>query len=259
MYKLPKFIFGIEWEFYITKNCQQISFLEIEELGIIKKIEQYLLRDFKGFFQLKKEKGQGQFEIVTKTISDKDLLYHNFNKLKENLPLLIFNFDLEINYLPQPFVSDCGNALQINLTIWDNGCNIFCKFNNEESKFLLFAIGGILARHQKEVVVIAATNNNYDRYDLALNQHIFKLGKYPSPTRVNWGYNNRSCLLRVVGKDNNRRLEYRGGNADCNLKKLLEKIINSVEFGLNNNIKPIEPCYGNSFDQQYHNLYQNIK
>jgi glutamine synthetase len=249
---VDKFIFSIEWEFYITKNRQQVSFEKIIQLDIYPKITNHLAKNFKDFFSFKEEKGKGQFEITSAITSDKELLYYNFNKLKQELSLLIVSLNLEINYFPHPFLNDCGNSLQINISLWRDESNIFQKSKDKESAFLLYAVGGILKQHQKEIFFTAATNgSDYTRYNLELNRQIFKIGKYPSPTKLNWGYDNRSCLIRVVGKGGNRRLEYRGGNANCNLKNLSEKVIRSIEFGLHNKTLPIDPCYGNSFDQRY--------
>ena len=256
---MQRFIFGIEWEFYITKYDKQISFMDIEKSGIISQIKELLQNDFNGFFQIKKENGLGQFEITSIIADNYNLLCNNFNNLKAKFSVIFQNCNLKINFLPQPFNNDCGNALQLNINIEKDGVNIFDKIANKESDYLLFAIGGILNRHQKDLLGVISNNNiNYDRYSLQLNRNIFRLGKYCSPTRINWGYDNRSCLIRVIGKGQNRRLEYRGANADCNLKNIIEKTIDAMKFGLENKITPIQPCYGNSFDEIYNKIYQNI-
>ena len=248
--------FGIELEFYITKNHQQFEFEEIKKTGIIEKIKNTLTKKFDNFFYIKKEQGLGQFEITSRKSSNQELITKNINQLKIILIRIAYEFNFEINLEAQPFLEDCGNALQINFSLEKNGKNQFIKNGENESEIMLYSIAGILNQTNQLIKIAAPKKNDYLRYDLEINRKLFQNGKYCSPTKINWGYDNRTCLIRVAGKkyDKNRRIEYRLASNNTDIKKLINAIYNAAELGISNETKPPEAFYGNSFDKQYHVL-----
>ena len=92
------------------------------------------------------------------------------------------------------------------------------------------------------------------RFDLKRNKELFKKGKYTAPVNLSWGYDNRTCAIRIIGKNQNRRLEFRIPDSNCDIKKATTKFLEMVYKGINSNTKPTPPIYGNAFDNQYNHI-----
>ena len=244
---------GLELEFYLTKNDEQIhdsnlvqSF--IDDLLISTKKQKINL------LAIEKEQGIGQIEIKTLPEIDLDKLSSDIELVKVISEDLAKNkYNLEADFGGTPFFDDCSNALQINLTILDkNNRNLFDKNDDQESKILLNSIAGLLFLLPKNIEFFAAKNSK--RFDIARNQQLFLNKKYTSPVNLSWGYDNRSCAIRIIGKGNDRRLEFRVPDANINIKPAIDKFLEMVKYGIDNNLKAEEPIYGNAFNKQYSKL-----
>ena len=123
---------------------------------------------------------------------------------------------------------------------------------------LLSCIAGLLNNLNNNLLLYINNEKSLNRFDLEQNIKIKNLNKYPAPTFVSWGINNRSCAIRVptpsdikdfkeyILKDNrHRRIEFRIPSADADLKLVLIGVLTSILNGLENNLIPIEKT---SFD-----------
>ena len=242
---------GIELEFYITNNNQN--------LDIVKELKK-IITDVEN---IEEERGNNQFEIKTKPYTNISQLVNDYKKIKETLNSFCAKNNLIINYEALPFKEDCGSALQLNISLLDkNNQNLFARKNINgnlvESDLLLSCIGGLLDNLNNNLLLYINNKKSLERFDLEQNIKIKNLNKYPAPTFVSWGINNRSCAIRVptpsnikdfkeyILKDNrHRRIEFRIPSADADLKLVLIGVLTSILNGLENNLIPIEKT---SFD-----------
>ena len=242
---------GIELEFYITNNNQNLDIVK-ELKKIITNVE-----------NIEEERGNNQFEIKTKPYTNITQLINDYEKIKETLNSFCAKNNLIINYEALPFKEDCGSALQLNISLLDkNNQNLFARKNLNgnlvESDLLLSCIAGLLDNLNNNLLLYINNEKSLNRFDLEQNVKIKNLNKYPAPTFVSWGINNRSCAIRVptpsdikdfkeyILKDNrHRRIEFRIPSADADLKLVLIGILTSILDGLENNLIPIEKT---SFD-----------
>lgn len=242
---------GIELEFYITNNNQN--------LDIVKELKKIIIN----VENIEEERGNNQFEIKTKPYTNIIQLVNDYEKIKETLNSFCAKNNLIINYEALPFKEDCGSALQLNISLLDkNNQNLFARKNLNgnlvESDLLLSCIAGLLDNLNNNLLLYINNEKSLNRFDLEQNIKIKNLNKYPAPTFVSWGINNRSCAIRVptpsdikdfkeyILKDNrHRRIEFRIPSADADLKLVLIGILTSILDGLENNLIPIEKT---SFD-----------
>lgn len=234
---------GLEIEFYITNNSKN--------LNIVKELKNIL----KNVDDVEKERGQNQFEIKTKPYTNlKELVCDYQNILKEIKKFCTLN-DLKLSFEALPFENDCGSALQANLSLTDfNGKNLFSrtKINNDlvDSKLMLNCIGGLLNNLNKNLLLYINNEQCLKRFDLKQNIKIKNLNKYPAPTFISWGINNRTASIRIptpsiknlekyIEEDNkNRRIEFRVPSANADLTLTMIGILSSLINGIENNLKP---------------------
>lgn len=250
---------GIELEFYLTKNNQQID---------DPKLIQHFINEFSfasrkrgiDLWKIEEERGLGQIEIKTNPTQNLDKLSSDIDLLKVISQDLARENNLEVNFSPTPFIDDCSNALQINFTILgENKRNLFVKNEEEESPILLNAIAGILANLEQNIDFFVTSRTDISRFDCARNKNLFKVGKFISPVNLSWGYDNRSCAIRIAGKWENRRLEFRVADANIDTMKAIWKSLEMIKIGIDQNLQPPKPIYGNAFDDKYSDLIEISK
>jgi len=229
---------GCELEFYLS-NPSLIQ-------------SQNLLNDnFLQNFHIKKEQGDGQFELVFKHSSDILALSKQIIFVKNYLKNWAENQGLEINFAGKPFIDDCASALQFNISIHDcNGLNLFNKNND-----LMFNICNSLLDLSEQMLYLLNENDaDFLRYNQKLNLELFKKGKFIAPINLSLGYDNRTCAIRLANShDNNstKRLEFRLASASADIYLAFSALILAINNGLNYKKNNFNIIYGNSFDDQY--------
>ena len=170
---------------------------------------------------------------------------------------------------PIVFDTDCGSALQINISLTDkiNNINLFARndlYNNpQESELILNSIGGILKNINSNLLLYINNEKCLKRFEINRNINIFNNNKYPAPTFISWGINNRTTAIRIPTPStvdikkykeedkNNRRIEFRVPSSIANIDMTLIGVITSIIEGLDNNLKP------NIEKTSYNVLYKN--
>ena len=99
-------------------------------------------------------------------------------------------------------------------------------------------VGGQQALLPELLAMVAGTVNSYTRI----------VPGYWAPTDATWGYENRTCALRVIGgSEKSQRVEYRIAAADINPYIALSAAIGSGLWGIENRIEPTAPITGNAY------------
>ena len=99
-------------------------------------------------------------------------------------------------------------------------------------------VGGQQALMPHLLAMVACTTNSYTRL----------VPGFWAPTEATWGYENRTCALRVIGgSEKSQRVEYRIAAADINPYIALSAAIGSGLWGIENKIEPMASVVGNSY------------
>ena len=103
-------------------------------------------------------------------------------------------------------------------------------------------VGGQQALMPELLSMIACTVNSYTRL----------VPGYWAPTSASWGYENRTCALRVIGgAPKSQRVEYRIAAADINPYIAFAASIGSGLWGIENKIEPTAPVEGNAYEKRF--------
>jgi glutamine synthetase len=107
------------------------------------------------------------------------------------------------------------------------------------SERMRWFVGGQQALMPELLAMVAPTVNAYTRL----------IPGFWAPTAASWGYENRTCALRVIGgSEKSQRVEYRIGAADINPYIALAAAIGSGLWGIEHQIDPGEPIAGSAYD-----------
>jgi glutamine synthetase len=128
-----------------------------------------------------------------------------------------------------------GNSCHIHCSLQnDHGGNVFA---DDEATFKQF-VAGQLACLQELTLFFAPHVNSYKR---------FVHGSF-APTAVAWGYDNRTCSMRVVGHGQSLRVENRLPGADVNPYLALSAMVAAGLHGIDQGLE-LEPAFeGNAYD-----------
>lgn len=191
-----------------------------------------------------KEYGPGQYEL---DIAHKEALRSadEFIIVKQLAKYVATKHGVEANFMPKPFNKLAGSGLHLNLSIWKDNINIFFDPNDPQlglSEIAYNFIAGIL-EHAKALTAIAApTINSYKR---------LVPGSW-APTKITYGYNNKSAMLRVPTPypglaPIDRRIEYRVPDPSSNPYLLLAAVISAGMDGIERGLKPPKPVNENAY------------
>jgi len=234
---------GLELEFYIIDNKNNINILD----GL-----KNVLGDL--IYNIDYEKGNNQFEIKVVPYYDIIKLNEDYEKILKLTKNFCNKNCLKLLMGGLPFDNDCGNALQINLSLEKNGDNLFSRKivgkSFIESDIMLNCVAGLLKNINNELLLYIKGELCLKRFDLDKNVKLKNNKKYPAPTFICWGINNRSTAIRIPTppvidlrnynelNDKNRRIEFRIPSADANLELVLIGVITSIIEGIENNLYP---------------------
>lgn len=188
--------------------------------------------------RVEKERGETQYEVATITYDNTKSFITRVTNLRK-----IIAAHLDADFSAKPHADDYGSALHLHLHLVDKkGTSVFTR--NKEGNYsapLLHTLGGLLETLPKNLEIFSPNDT----------QRFIKHGKN-SPTHISWGPNNRSCALRLPDKPlNNKHIEHRVASADANIAQCVAALLEGTVLGLQNQIDPGEPIYGNAWDAQY--------
>jgi glutamine synthetase len=110
------------------------------------------------------------------------------------------------------------------------------------SETMRWFLGGQQKLMPELLAMVACTVNSYTRL----------VPGFWAPTEASWGYENRTCALRVIGGSAaTQRVEYRIAAADINPYIALAAAIGSGLWGIENRIEPGAPIEGNAYEASH--------
>ncbi len=146
-----------------------------------------------------------------------------------------------------------GCSGHIHQSLWDkNGKNVFHSKEANLSENLQHYIAGQLQCLPYIMPMFAPTVNSYKR---------LVEGSW-APTQVAWGFDNRTCALRVIrGEEEQSRLETRIAGADCNPYLAIAASLAAGLYGIKNKLElKRQPVKGNAYaNQKLDKLPSNLK
>ncbi len=186
------------------------------------------------------EAGAGQFEIN---------LLHSADPLKAADDALLFKNIVRqmarkhgfcATFMAKPFGDQAGSGMHVHFSMLDkDGNNVFDDGTELGSDTLRFAVAGLLGAMQESTLIFAPHQNSYRR--MRPNSH--------APTNAAWGYENRTCAIRIPGGPNAaRRIEHRVAGADANPYLVLAVILGAALIGIDAQVAPSAPISGSAYD-----------
>ena len=172
-------------------------------------------------------------------------------------------FDLIACFMCKPFMGVSANGCHTNLSLWTGGEDVPRRLGHEalpglegsfvhreggENLFMpepgqrkpgsvgLNCIGGVLGHLPALTALGCSTVNSYRR--------LWDTGFW-APVYNDWGYQNRTCGLRVSAPG---RFEYRAVDSMVNPYLLTSGMLKAFDDGLRNNLDPGEPEERNIYD-----------
>jgi glutamine synthetase len=131
--------------------------------------------------------------------------------------------------------------LHMSLLEAEGGASVFHEEGAElgMSQAMRHFVGGQQALMPELLAMVAPTVNSYTRL----------VPGFWAPTSATWGYENRTCALRVIGgSPASQRVEYRIAAADINPYVALAAAIGSGLWGIEQQIEPDAPIAGNAYE-----------
>lgn len=174
-----------------AENVRREICLTLEEMGIYPESSHH-------------EQGPGQNEIDFK-YGDALLAADHLITFQSVVKAIAAQNGLYASFLPKPFPDKSGSGLHVNLSLFQNGENIFQHGSRLHPKAGHF-IAGVLRRVPEMTVFLNPIPNSYRRF-----------GSFEAPRFVTWSYQNRSQLVRIPAATGNfSRMELRSPDPACN-------------------------------------------
>ncbi|WP_317853901.1 glutamine synthetase family protein [Chakrabartyella piscis] len=181
--------------------------LMLEEMGMIPESSHH-------------ETGAGQNEVDFK-YSNALRSADNFVTFKSVVKSVANANGMYASFMPKPLKNEPGSGLHINLSLFQNGENIF-RIGDEKTKEGERFVAGIMHHIEEITVFLNATTNSYGRF-----------GNHEAPQYITWSHGNRSQLIRIPSaKGEYARMELRSPDSTCNLYLALTLIIEAGLEGI---------------------------
>jgi glutamine synthetase len=151
------------------------------------------------------EQGPGQNEIDFK-YSDALTSADNLLTFKSVVKAIAARNGLFASFMPKPLLYAAGSGLHVNISLSQNGLNIFDDTVHEHSDIAKNFIAGILAKTPEISLFLNPLCNSYERF-----------GSFEAPKYVSWSHQNRSQLVRIPAAIGERvRMELRSPDPSIN-------------------------------------------
>ena len=175
------------------ENIRREICLTLEEMGIKPESSHH-------------EQGPGQNEIDFK-FSDALSCADNLLTFKSVVKAIAARNGLFASFMPKPIAHAAGSGLHVNLSLSQNGMNIFRNTpGTKQPQIMEHFIAGILARTPEMTLFLNPIANSYERF-----------GAFEAPKYVSWSHQNRSQLIRIPAAMGEKvRMELRSPDPSLN-------------------------------------------
>lgn len=186
------------------------------------------------------EHGPGQNEIAFRyddvfTSCDNLITFKSVVETIASLNGLTASFD------PKPLAEEAGNGLHINLSVYDETCNLFA---NQKSEIMASFTAGILRRINEITIFLNPVESSYQR-----------LGKFEAPKYISWSHQNRSQLIRIpAARGEYRRIEVRSADPMCNPYLALSLLLSAGLEGVQDKLILSDPVNENLYENDHNEL-----
>ncbi len=140
-------------------------------------------------------------------------------------------------FMPKPFSDQNGSGMHLHQSFWglDGARNLFATTDDGSiSQLAMMYVGGLLEHAIPLAAILAPTVNSYKRL----------VPGFEAPTRVAWGYRNRSTMVRVPhfnGSKRAARVELRNPDATSSPHLVIASILAAGLDGIKRKIEPPKP------------------
>jgi glutamine synthetase len=178
------------------------------------------------------ESGVAQMEINLRHGHPLELADQVF-MMKRTIREVALEHEIYATFMAKPMASEPGSAMHIHQSIVDKkGRNLFSGEDGEETDLFHGFIAGQQTFLPAIMAILAPYVNSYRR--IARDSG--------APVNTQWGYDNRTCGLRVPPSDPaNRRLENRIPSSDANPYLAIAASLAAGYLGMVQGLKPAEP------------------
>jgi glutamine synthetase len=147
-------------------------------------------------------------------------------------------------FMAKPMQGQPGSAMHMHHSVCDvaTGANIFSNADGSESAHFRHFIGGLQHYLPAATLFFAPYVNSYRR-----------LSRYTSaPINLQWGYDNRTCGLRVPhAEPKDRRVENRLAGVDVNPYLAMAVSLACGYLGMEQKLNPSTPLSGSAYEQPH--------
>ncbi|EAB6717655.1 glutamine synthetase [Escherichia coli] len=182
------------------------------------------------------ENGIGQFEINLQHCDDPLRAADDAALLKRVIKTAARKHGYVATFMAKPYGERAGSGMHVHASFADEaGRNVFDDGSARGSDLLGHAVAGMLAGMVESTLIFAPHLNSYRR--LRPDTH--------APTRVSWGFENRTTAIRIPGgSSGNRRVEHRVAGADANPYLVLAAVLGGALAGIEASMVPPSPITG---------------
>lgn len=208
------------------ENVRREICLTLEEMGIMPVSSHH-------------ESGPGQNEIDFKYSNALEAA-DNLQTFKSVVKSIAARNGLYASFMPLPIYESFGSGLHMNISLLNNGINIFETDPSRHSQVAESFISGILNRVREITLFLNPITNSYLRF-----------GRGEAPEYISWSHQNRSQLVRIPAATGEfSRMELRSPDPSCNPYVAFSLLIYAGLEGIKN--KSVLPAPTNL------NLYQSL-
>ena len=156
--------------------------------------------------------GQCEIDIRYDTLVNAADAVQSYKYIVKNIAK---NHNMIATMMPKPIALDNGSGMHVNVSLWNQGINLFYDENDdyaELSENARYFAGGILYHAKALAAIVAPTTNSYRRL----------VPGYEAPVYVAWSTGNRSAIIRIPGHYKGpkfahlKRIEFRAPDPSCN-------------------------------------------
>lgn len=206
-----------------AENVRRQICLTLEEMGIQPESSHH-------------EQGPGQNEIDFKYAGAMEAA-DNFITFKWVVKTVAHANGLFASFLPKPLPGKPGSGLHINMSLFQNGRNMFRTGPEVHSAACESFIAGVLDHAVEITPFLNSLTNSYARF-----------GKYEAPRYVTWSHQNRSPLIRIPSATGEtQRMELRSPDPCANPYLALALLIAAGLDGIDGAMQLPAPCNRNLF------------